>query len=443
MKGVSSIIAAILLLLITIVIIGFAFSFFSRVVQQPMSGAQQQLANQEKQYATTFRVDSVNNGTVYIRNTGTMPLTNIAFFVNGILVNASGPSSLPPNELGEYILNSSQLAGMPSSSLLHVSSAGWAVDLNTVILNNTNPGQINFSIPPKYMFSGMSRNFMHSPLFIAYSNDGINFNNVNPSGLSVFSGRGGQGTIDSDIMFYKGQYYVVYGQHNFYNDSAITIANSSDLLHWSDLVQLYNFTNESLLNDFNVPQWLIDNSGVVHIYANVFGNRTAPYGYMSMIGEIHSFSTDPAAWSGRKNWTNITLLTYVDGSYADDDGETYDFYIINSSSTNYVMYHLTGSRWNKNAAANHISGWSKGTDLSTYILVQGEQPSMFLNNDGSMRLYISSYYDNEDPTKIVFFNSIGTNYAQFGLPTNVTMNNFKDVNITWGRFHSLPQGEIK
>jgi len=122
-KGISAVIAVILLL-ITIAIVGFAYTFFFRTVEATGNTTQQQLGQQTQQIGTLFSIESVDKNKVYVRNRGATPLTGLAFYVNNVNVNYAGLAALNASQLGTYFLNDSQLAMLPDPAQLRVTSAG-------------------------------------------------------------------------------------------------------------------------------------------------------------------------------------------------------------------------------------------------------------------------------------------------------------------------------
>lgn len=84
MKGITPIVATILLLLITISMVGFAFVWFNRVGQLTTEQTQQQLQNQLSQQAQKIRIDAATTTVAAIRNIGTssIPLAQITLFIN-------------------------------------------------------------------------------------------------------------------------------------------------------------------------------------------------------------------------------------------------------------------------------------------------------------------------------------------------------------------------
>ena len=117
-KGISSVIAVILLLLVTISMVGFSFVFFSRTVGTATGSGEEQLSQQIQQIGTNFRLEGVDKNQVLIRNTGASSLAGLAFYVNNIWINYSGPASLAAGSVGTYFLDDSQLAMLPDPTTL-------------------------------------------------------------------------------------------------------------------------------------------------------------------------------------------------------------------------------------------------------------------------------------------------------------------------------------
>ena len=86
MKGIEAIIAVILLLLITIAVVGFAFVFFSRITSTAGAAAENQTSQQLIKSSKQINIDTFNSTGVSIRNTGTgtMDTTEIAVYIDGV-----------------------------------------------------------------------------------------------------------------------------------------------------------------------------------------------------------------------------------------------------------------------------------------------------------------------------------------------------------------------
>src|SRR3989344_3490275 len=85
MKGITPVIAVILLLLITIAIIGFTSVFFQQTVTTGGEQAQEAAAGQANKALQTAEIVDVSNGKVTIKNVGTEPIStaNVQIFVDG------------------------------------------------------------------------------------------------------------------------------------------------------------------------------------------------------------------------------------------------------------------------------------------------------------------------------------------------------------------------
>ena len=85
MKGISAVIAVILLLLITISVVGFAFLFFSRITTTAGQAAENQTQQQLIQFSKQVNIDASNTTSVTIRSigTGTIAGGEIQVYVDG------------------------------------------------------------------------------------------------------------------------------------------------------------------------------------------------------------------------------------------------------------------------------------------------------------------------------------------------------------------------
>jgi flagellin-like protein len=84
MKGISAIIASILLLLVAIAIIGFAFTFFQRITATSGAQTEQQLNSTATQIQTALKIDSASANSLTIRNIGSATISTAAV---GVYVN--------------------------------------------------------------------------------------------------------------------------------------------------------------------------------------------------------------------------------------------------------------------------------------------------------------------------------------------------------------------
>ena len=128
-KGITPIISVILLLLVAISITGFAFIFFGRAAETASQQAETELEHQASAIGERFAIESADRNKVYIRNLGTGELKNLNFYVNDVQVNSNNPA-IPPNAIGEVILDDAQLAMLPDPAELRVTSLGYSDRIN-------------------------------------------------------------------------------------------------------------------------------------------------------------------------------------------------------------------------------------------------------------------------------------------------------------------------
>lgn len=100
MKGVSEVIAIILILMITIALAATAYMFFSTTVSDVTSSAGSTVSSTTTSMLTSFTIESISQNHVYVRNTGQNALTGLGVYVDDIGVNASVPESILPGNVG-------------------------------------------------------------------------------------------------------------------------------------------------------------------------------------------------------------------------------------------------------------------------------------------------------------------------------------------------------
>ncbi|MBI2578147.1 MAG: C-type lectin domain-containing protein [Candidatus Aenigmarchaeota archaeon] len=105
-KGITPIIAIILLLLITISMVGFAFMFFTRTAQTSAESGEEQLQQQISQAAVSFKIESAASNKIYVRNLGGESINASVFgvYAGDMPVTFSGPATISPNAVGELAL---------------------------------------------------------------------------------------------------------------------------------------------------------------------------------------------------------------------------------------------------------------------------------------------------------------------------------------------------
>ncbi|MFC2142971.1 hypothetical protein ACFLQN_01075 [Candidatus Aenigmatarchaeota archaeon] len=90
MKGITPIIAIILLLVIVITVVGFSFTIFQDVVETSGEAATSAVERETTKASGCMRIESVADETIYIRNCGLGELTDFKVYVDDISVDITG-----------------------------------------------------------------------------------------------------------------------------------------------------------------------------------------------------------------------------------------------------------------------------------------------------------------------------------------------------------------
>ncbi len=118
-KGISPVVATIMLLLIAVSLVGFAFLFFSRSVESSSKAGEEQLEQQISQTGIIFDIEYTDKNKIYIRNQGMVNISNLTFYVNNVAIDSAVPA-IPPGTVGIVTLNDSQLAMTGSSGPVEI-----------------------------------------------------------------------------------------------------------------------------------------------------------------------------------------------------------------------------------------------------------------------------------------------------------------------------------
>ncbi|MBI5346993.1 MAG: type IV pilin N-terminal domain-containing protein [Candidatus Aenigmarchaeota archaeon] len=105
-KGITPVIAIVLLLMITIAIVGFSFTFLSGMFQTTTETTGKQIAHQLGAMSSCMQIDSIYGNNVYIRNCGSGSLYNFSVYVDGKNIAVQNPSLvIGENGIGKIILS--------------------------------------------------------------------------------------------------------------------------------------------------------------------------------------------------------------------------------------------------------------------------------------------------------------------------------------------------
>jgi hypothetical protein len=190
-KGISPAITIVLMLVIVISITTSVFLFFGSATKTAAQSGEEQAIQKLKQTGIPV-IESVDKNKVYVRSSGGSHLTNPTFFVAGKHIDATGPSSLEPGKIGEYILDKNQLVGLPKVAEVKVSAALFSnsiiATVRDVLANIIQAPDILLSQP--------------TGLVVGADEDGIIFRNTTGSDVMVIADNGevGVGTNDPNRL---------------------------------------------------------------------------------------------------------------------------------------------------------------------------------------------------------------------------------------------------
>lgn len=114
MRGISSIIAIVLLLMITISMAGVVYIFMQRSFTPAFNSTSSQVEGMGKAAQTMMKIDSISGNKVYIRNIGSAPISNgsLGIYIGNTLVNYTLPADIPSGQLAELTINNTW--GLPT-----------------------------------------------------------------------------------------------------------------------------------------------------------------------------------------------------------------------------------------------------------------------------------------------------------------------------------------
>jgi len=114
MKGISPIIAIVLLLMITISMVAFAYIWFTRITTSALNQSQTQQEAIQKQTGKKIVIDGINGNSITLRNIGVYSVSKseISVFVNGVVTQITyGCDILDPQEVETCMIATSCLPG--------------------------------------------------------------------------------------------------------------------------------------------------------------------------------------------------------------------------------------------------------------------------------------------------------------------------------------------
>ncbi len=185
-KGISPVVATIMLLLITISLVGFAFLFFSRSVESSSKAGEEQLEQQISQTGIIFDIEYTDKNKIYIRNQGMVNISNLTFYVNNVAIDSITPA-IPPGTVGIVTLNDSQLAMAGSSGPVEIraASAGFSDKITADLYEKYTAAYWKFDEGSGTVINGLSGNNNPGVYY------GESFNDGTITGATQVSGKYG------------------------------------------------------------------------------------------------------------------------------------------------------------------------------------------------------------------------------------------------------------
>jgi flagellin-like protein len=134
MRGVSAVIATILLLMITVALAATSYVWFSSVTSGVTSAGSNVTQKAVTGLLSEMNVESATPGMIYVRNTGDSVLDGFALYMNGVAVNITvNPSSLSPTQVATITLPG-KYSGTGSNTILITTAQGARVTTSNTIL---------------------------------------------------------------------------------------------------------------------------------------------------------------------------------------------------------------------------------------------------------------------------------------------------------------------
>ncbi len=322
-----------------------------------------------------------------------------------------------------------------TSSLLIVGNGVDASHRSNVLLVNTSSVEISSSLNVrnpvtasyKY-YSSAYRDFTGGVggMWIGASNDGITYTNI---GSTPAVHTGSFGTRDPHLLHWRNTWYVVYGDSTTPPTASahIKIAQSNDLLSWTEIV---NLPLGSYLGAINVCHWVQDYSGV-HIVVNIDNVRD----YV----EIHPTSDN---WNTASNWSKPIALRDIHGEIIGPPqppsplghGNSYLAY---KDNTYYMVFNTANDTGTIKirTSANLTTDWSDSSLVSFAqhtASLQREALSLIVGNNNVLRAHIGS--GNSGAYKIYFIDSYD-NGLTWTTPQLITFNSFPN-GFNWSEFYA-------
>jgi flagellin-like protein len=121
-KGISEVISLILIIVILVVLVTMVWFFAVNTQKTAGDMAQREQQRQQDAQGAVFRVENIAGNEVDIRNMGTTPIGDIAFYINNVPINATGPATIAAGTIGVFKLDAAKLLTFPATATLRVAT---------------------------------------------------------------------------------------------------------------------------------------------------------------------------------------------------------------------------------------------------------------------------------------------------------------------------------
>ena len=270
------------------------------------------------------------------------------------------------------------------------------------------------------MFSGHGHATQDSGLLVASSTDGVLFRNIRAGSAPVYAPA--SGVRDPIILFWQAQWFLA---HSYGPNVAplLFLAKSPDLLHWTSVGSL-RLAADAANNFVDVPQWIVDPAGNVHLVACVDDHHHWV--------EIHPLSPAAAEWGDQANWSPVTTLTDRGGQPLVQGNSfvalRHGMYYMAFNSIESSVYYLRKS-------ANLTSGWSEARVLNLDSRVNnGDSENLVFLADGTMRFYISN---GNSLKQVIWYVDSADQGLTWSSPKTVKFAGFEPPGINWAQIVRL------
>ena len=107
LKGISTIIAIIIILMIVVFLAALAYLWFTDVFETLTGTGQEQVEETTIRLGSSILIEGVKGDNIYIRNTGKYDVTEIAVYIDDLLTDSTVPDKIEPGKIGTLILSTS------------------------------------------------------------------------------------------------------------------------------------------------------------------------------------------------------------------------------------------------------------------------------------------------------------------------------------------------